>query len=118
MPPLLLRRDGSCERLSDGGISLGMFEGSTYSTGRVVIQPNEIVAVYSDGITEAENPAGIPFDEIGLETALKASAGNISLPAIGGDIVHAVEQHTAEKRFADDLTILLLRRTLPTIAGV
>jgi hypothetical protein len=32
--------------------------------------------------------------------------------------VHAVERHTAEKRFADDLTILLLRRTTPAPAGV
>jgi sigma-B regulation protein RsbU (phosphoserine phosphatase) len=118
MPPLLLRRDGSCERLTDGGISLGMFEHSTYTTGRAMIQPDDIVAVYSDGITEAENAAGVPFDDIGLETALKASARGISLPAIGGEVVHAVERHTAEKRFADDLTILLLRRTIPTPAGV
>src|SRR3954463_8812811 len=118
MPPLLLRRDGSCERLTDGGISLGMFEHSTYTTGRAMILPDEIVAVYSDGITEAENAAGVPFDEIGLETALKASARGISLPAIGGEVVGAVERHTAENRFADDLTILLLRRTTPTPAGV
>jgi sigma-B regulation protein RsbU (phosphoserine phosphatase) len=118
MPPLVIRRDGSCERLSDGGISLGMFEHSRYTTGHVVIQPGDILAVYSDGITEAENPAGTPFDEIGLETALKASSRKTSLPAIGGDVVEAVERHTAEKRFADDLTILLLRRTTPAPAGV
>src|SRR4051812_7408805 len=35
MPPLVMRRDGACERLSDGGIALGMFEQSTYTTGRV-----------------------------------------------------------------------------------
>ncbi len=73
MPPLLLRGDGGCERLSDGGISLGMFEQSTYTTGHVVIQPEDLFAVYSDGITEAESQSGVPFDEIGLETALKAS---------------------------------------------
>jgi len=33
----------SCERLSDGGISLGMFEQSTYTTGHVVIQPEDSV---------------------------------------------------------------------------
>ena len=110
MPPLVMRRDGTCERLSDGGIALGMFEHSTYPTGRVMLQPDELVAVYSDGITEAENPQGRPFDEIGLETALREQTGNI-LSEIGTGVVRAVERHTDEKRFADDLTILLLRRT-------
>ena len=118
MPPLVLRMDGSCERLTDGGISLGMFEHSTYSTGHVVLRPGDLLAVYSDGITEAENPAGTPFDEIGLETALKASALE-SLTAVGAAVVKSVERHTAEKRFADDLTILLLRHcTAPVAAGV
>jgi serine phosphatase RsbU (regulator of sigma subunit) len=117
MPPLVLRRDGTCERLSDGGIALGMFEHSTYTTGQVLLQADDLVAVYSDGITEAENPGGRPFDEIGLETALKASARD-SLSGIGGAVVRAVEHHTDETRFADDLTILLLRRTAPAPAGV
>jgi phosphoserine phosphatase RsbU/P len=117
MPPLVLRRDGTCERLTDGGIALGMFEHSTYTTGQVVLEPDDLVAVYSDGITEAENPAGRPFDEIGLETALKASVRD-SLSGIGAAVVQSVERHTDEKRFADDLTILLLRRTAPAPAGV
>jgi serine phosphatase RsbU (regulator of sigma subunit) len=118
MPPLIVRQDGTSERLTDGGISLGMFDHSTYKTGRVIMQPDDLVAVYSDGITEAENPAGTPFDEIGLEAALQASRAD-SLSAIGADVVHAVERHTAEKRFADDLTILLLRRrAMLTAAGV
>jgi sigma-B regulation protein RsbU (phosphoserine phosphatase) len=118
MPPLLLRADGSCERLSDGGISLGMFEHSTYTTGHVVIQQDDLFAVYSDGITEAENPKGVPFDEIGLETALNASR-NDSLSDIGAAVVRAVERHTDEHKFADDLTILLLRRcTTAAAAGV
>jgi phosphoserine phosphatase RsbU/P len=110
MPPLLLRADGSCERLTDGGIALGMFERSSYSTGRAMLQPDDLVAVYSDGITEAENPGGRPFDETGLETALRAHARD-ALTAIGAGVVAAVERHTDEKRFADDLTVLLLRRT-------
>jgi len=112
MPPLLIRGNGSCERLSEGGISLGMFEQSTYTTGQVVMLSDDLLAVYSDGITEAENPAGVPFDEIGLETALKANLRE-SLSAIGGAVERAVERHTDERRFADDLTILLLRRTAP-----
>jgi len=117
MPPLIVRGDDSGYRLSDGGIALGMFEHSTYTTGHVVLEPDDLIAVYSDGITEAENPSGRPFDEIGLETALKASARD-TLSGIGAAVVQSVERHTDEKRFADDLTILLLRRTAPAPAGV
>jgi sigma-B regulation protein RsbU (phosphoserine phosphatase) len=118
MPPLVLRGDGRCERLADGGIALGMFERSTYTTGHAVLQPEDVIAVYSDGITEAENPAGRPFDEIGLESALKSSRRN-SLSEVGAAVVRAVERHTDDTRFADDLTILLLRRSIaPAPAGV
>jgi serine phosphatase RsbU (regulator of sigma subunit) len=95
-----------------------MFEHSTYTTGHVVIQCDDLFAVYSDGITEAESPGGIPFDEIGLETALKAGR-NDSLSDVGAAVVRAVERHTDAHKFADDLTILLLRRcTMPAAAGV
>ena len=100
-----------CERLSDGGIALGIFEGSVYTPGHVTIQPGELLAVYSDGITEAENPRGVPFDEAGLESALRARRDD-ALPSLGAAIVRDVEQSSADTRLADDLTILLLRRTV------
>ena len=118
MPPLLIHTDGSCARLTDGGIALGMFEHSTYTTRQITIQPDELIAIYSDGITEAENPVGQPFDESGLESALTASR-RLSLSAVGAAVDRAVEQHTADTRLTDDLTLLLLRRrTEPTPAGV
>ena len=115
---LVIRRDGACERLTEGGIALGMFDGSTYTTGHLTIQPDELVAIYSDGITEAESPNGTPFDEIGLETALKANLDK-TLSAVGASVVRAVEQHTADTRLSDDLTVLLLRRCIaPAAVGV
>ena len=116
--PLRVRADRMCERLVDGGIALGMFEQSTYGVARVTIQPDELIAIYSDGITEAESPSGRPFDESGLESVLAANIGG-DLSVIGSTIVRAVEQHTADTRLADDLTILLLRRTTVGVpAGV
>jgi len=109
--PLLLRNDGSIERLTEGGIALGMFTHSTYETGHATIQPNELVATYSDGITEAENPKGQPFDESGLESTLRANRG-LEISAVGSAVVRAVELYTADTRLADDLTILLLRRRM------
>jgi serine phosphatase RsbU (regulator of sigma subunit) len=117
MPPLVLRRSGTTDRLSEGGIALGMFEGSTYATGRSAVGADEMLAVYSDGITEAESPSGQPFDEQGLEQALAANRVG-DLAEIGNAIVKAVEVHTGDTRFADDLTILLLRASISSAIGV
>lgn len=117
MPPLILRSGGTFERLADGGIALGMFSASTYSAGRTLLSPGEMLVVYSDGITEAENDAGQPFDEQGLEMALSAGR-EAELSAISAGVVKAVERHTGDVRFADDLTILLLRATPWASAGV
>ena len=117
-PPLLFRANGAIERLQDGGVALGMFDRSRFQTGRVLLQPDDLLAMYSDGITEAENPKGVPFDEQGLETVLAAGRRN-NVAATCAAVVRAVERHTADTRLADDLTLLLLRRTtVPSPAGV
>ncbi len=118
MPPLVLRRNGRCDRLSDGGIALGMFDESGYSEGREQIEPEDLLAVYSDGITEAEDQQGRPFDEAGLEDTLRANHTE-PVSTLGSAVVKAVERYTGETKFADDLTILLLRRaTIQPPVGV
>ena len=117
-PPLLLRQRGGVERLHDGGVALGLFDQSAYLAGRAEMQPGDLLAVYSDGITEAENPEGRPFDEGGLEDVLTAERHN-NIAAIGSAVAKAVEIYTADTRLADDLTLLLLRcSTMPAPAGV
>ena len=117
-PPLLLRNRGDIERLHEGGVALGLFDESAYATGRTLMQHGDLLAVYSDGITEAENPEGRPFDERGLENVLIAERHN-NIAAIGSAVAKAVEVHTADTRLADDLTLLLLRcSTMSAPAGV
>jgi len=117
MPPLVLRADNRIERLTDGGIALGMFERASYSPGHAVLRPDDLIAVYSDGITEAENAAGDPFDESGLENALRLY-GRDPIADIGACVLRAVEAHTGDARLADDLTVLVLRRTAPVAVAV
>lgn len=110
LPGLVRRQAGGVERLTGGGIALGMFEGSTYETCETSLSPSDLLVLYSDGITEAESPSGQPFEESGLQATLDAVAS--SEPAAAGKaVITAVERHTQESRLADDLTILLLRRT-------
>jgi phosphoserine phosphatase RsbU/P len=117
-PPLLLRQQGEVERLHEGGIALGLFDQSHYAAGHTLMRPGDLLAIYSDGITEAENPEGRPFDERGLENVLAAERHN-NIAAIGSAVAKAVEIHTADTRLADDLTLLLLRcSTMPAPVGV
>jgi phosphoserine phosphatase RsbU/P len=108
-PPLLRRADGSIERLSGTGIALGMFEGSTYQAVDTAVGHGDLLFLYSDGITEAENPAGEPFEEAGLERFIAAHGGE-SPAALAPAILQAVEYHARDSRFTDDLTVLILKR--------
>jgi sigma-B regulation protein RsbU (phosphoserine phosphatase) len=108
-PPLLRRADGSIERLGGTGIALGMFEGSTYGAVDTTVGAGDLLVLYSDGITEAENPAGQPFEEAGLERFLAARGGE-SPAALAPAILGAIEAHARDSRFTDDLTVLILKR--------
>jgi len=118
-PPLLLRAGGSLERLSTGGVALAMFEGSTYEPGLARLDPGDALIMYSDGITEAESPAGLMFEEFGLEAAVRATPG-VSAAVLGRAVFRAVDDHRRGERLADDLTVLVLSRPVvpPVPAGL
>jgi len=108
-PPLLRRRDGRFERLSGTGIALGLFEHSEYCAVETVLDPGDLLVFYSDGITEAEDPEGRPFEESGLELVIERHAGRTA-SELGAEVLAAVQAHATRTKFADDLTILVLKR--------
>ncbi len=118
-PPLLRRQNGSIERLTTGGIALGMFDGSRYDSGQAQLEPGDSVVMYSDGITEAEDPTGTPFDEAGLERTLALYPGTFpdaTAASVGQAIFDAVERHRRDSRLADDLSVLVLSRVRNSVA--
>jgi sigma-B regulation protein RsbU (phosphoserine phosphatase) len=119
-PPLLRRQNGTVERLMTGGIALGMFEGSVYESGHERLEPGDAVVMYSDGITEAEDPTGEPFDETGLVRTLALYPGTYTeatAASVGHAIFDAVERHRRDSRLGDDLSVLVLSRLRNSVAG-
>jgi phosphoserine phosphatase RsbU/P len=116
LPGLVRRQSGEAEHLLGGGIALGMFDHSTYDAHETTLQPGDWLVLYSDGITEAEAPSGQPFEEAGLERTLEAQTTD-DPAVVGTAVLKAVEHHAQESKLADDLTILLLRRTPPPLQG-
>ena len=57
-PPLLLRASGEVERLTAGGVVLGVFPESTYQEQTVALAEGDRLILYTDGITEAMSAQG------------------------------------------------------------
>ena len=103
---------GGIDRLTEGGVALGMFDRSSYTAGETVLAPGDVLVFYSDGITEAESREGVPFDDAGLIDVIERHWWE-DAATIGTAIVSAVQAHAVETRLADDLTVLAIRRPLP-----
>ena len=86
-----------------------MFDQSRYRADRTTLAPGETLALCSDGVTEAENRAGEPFDEAGLERVIEAHP-DTSATELGAAVMSAVEAHARATKLADDLTIFIVRR--------
>ncbi len=111
-PPLLRRHDGRFERLEGTGIALGMFEASTYASVETFVSAGDTLILYSDGITEAEDPGGRPFEEAGLEQVVSTYSA-FDAAELANETIRAVERYAHTNRFADDLTVLVLKRGAP-----
>jgi serine phosphatase RsbU (regulator of sigma subunit) len=111
-PPLLRRTSGSYERLRAGGMALGMFENATYTAGRVDLAAGDTLVMYSDGITEAEDPNDQPFDEEGVQFVADTSDW-ASAKELGWATFAAVDAHRQDRKLRDDLTVLVARRLPP-----
>src|SRR5207237_4854745 len=73
-PSYVLHTDGTFTVLDKGGLMVGAFPGLTYDQDDVTMAPGDMLLLYSDGVTEAEDEAGGQFEQARLETCL-AQAG-------------------------------------------
>ncbi|HKI84767.1 MAG TPA: PP2C family protein-serine/threonine phosphatase, partial [Candidatus Krumholzibacteria bacterium] len=55
-PPILCRADGSIERISTGGLILGVMDETNYEESTLRMNEGDVLVVYTDGITEAQGP--------------------------------------------------------------
>jgi serine phosphatase RsbU (regulator of sigma subunit) len=71
-PTLLVRPDGSYEKLEAGGLMLGMLPGFAYTEIESRMEPGDVLVLYTDGVTEAMGPAPTPVP------AIEASATSLA----------------------------------------
>ncbi len=108
-PPLLVRADGTSERLEGGGTILGMFPEEGYESRRTSLRDGDMLAVFSDGVTESHDPAGEEFGEARL-AALLARHRTAGAAEVVRETLEEVSRFTGGAHPEDDVTLVVLRR--------
>ncbi|MBI2619761.1 MAG: SpoIIE family protein phosphatase [Ignavibacteriales bacterium] len=107
--PFLIRADKTVERLSDGGIILGMMKTVTpYEEGRTTLRPGDTMFLFTDGVSEAMNDHGEDFTEERLEGVLRKLAG-FRASDIVREVQKEIEAYAGGTPQSDDMTMVVLR---------
>jgi sigma-B regulation protein RsbU (phosphoserine phosphatase) len=104
--PLLVRADGSCERLDEGGPVFGEFPETEYAEGEVPLRSGDRLVLFTDGVTEAYNANGAEFGERRL-IELVRQLRHMDSAAMEARILAAVRAHTGGQ-LQDDATLMIV----------
>ena len=96
-------------RLGTGGRVLSIMEDFPYSEEAVPLAPGDVIVVYSDGITEAVNPAAVQFGDARIESIVSGCRSQDAAGIIES-IIGAVRTHAGTAPQADDMTIVVIKR--------
>ncbi|SPQ00472.1 Protein serine/threonine phosphatase [Candidatus Sulfobium mesophilum] len=110
-PPLTISRDGKAEFLKvSPGLVAGAWENFQYVTGRLFLKKGETLFMYTDGVTEAMNPADELFSEERLLRNLMALSDK-PLAEILGRLTEEIIFFAQGAPQSDDITMMALRFT-------
>ena len=108
-PPMLLRADGTVERLHSGGLILGFLPTTRYNAKETSIAPGDLLLLFTDGVTESQDADGQEYGEERLDAVIRATR---QLP--GDEIVQRirvdVDAFTGDSDPYDDFTVCTVRR--------
>lgn len=109
--PLLRRADGTVEELGCGGLPLGMREPLEICAETAVLEPGDLLLLYTDGLAEALDTQGKEAFGYPRITALTRDGG--SPRTVHERILRAFDSHVGDEPIKDDLTLLVAARLPP-----
>jgi phosphoserine phosphatase RsbU/P len=110
MPPFIRRTDGKIEELAPeiAGLPLGVSDGITYESAEVTLAAGEMITLFTDGISEALNPANELYTLQRLQKVLGGAADNAT--TMGRAILDDVKRHAANRAQSDDMCLVVFGR--------
>jgi sigma-B regulation protein RsbU (phosphoserine phosphatase) len=108
-PPIVVRRSGEARMLEGGGPVLGILAMAPYGEQRAHLDPGDMLVLYSDGVTEANNAALEEFGEERFIEVLRRSRGEPAAAVVGA-VIQALGEFAQGAPQADDITIVVAKR--------
>jgi len=107
-PPLLIKPNGEYRFVEYGDMPLGMFEDLHYHQHFIRFEDEQVMVIYTDGITEATSPSG---EEYGQDRFAKRVLDGIDLPAkkLIDHIRKGIADFTERKFLDDDGTLFIVK---------
>ncbi len=106
--PMLLRASGALTRLDEGGPPVGLLPVAPFREATVDLQAGDLLVVFSDGVSEANNPAGELWNEDELAQVVRSCAG-LPAPQARDRILDAANRFADGADPADDMTLTVFR---------
>ena len=108
-PPLIGRSDGTIEQLASGGLPLGIMPFAEYDVGTAQLSSGDVLVIYSDGVSEANNLAE---DEFGMDRLTAVISANVSRSASGirDKVESALSAFTGTAAPNDDITLVIVKK--------
>lgn len=107
-PPYLLSSEGVVRVLKEGGLVLGLFRETIYEQAQVVLTPSETLALFTDGVTEAQNAEDELWGEDRLLHILHTQR-EAPCRRIMTEILAELRTFAGGEPQSDDITLLLAR---------
>ncbi|MGB8657609.1 MAG: SpoIIE family protein phosphatase [Candidatus Zixiibacteriota bacterium] len=109
-PPVLThRKQRNQEMLTIGGPILGILDKNVYEQGSCQLNQEDVLVIFSDGVTEARNDREEMFEEKRLLQQLSETSG-LEASAILDRMLKSVDGFTAGTEQADDISLVVVRR--------
>ncbi|MFK5949090.1 MAG: PAS domain S-box protein [Methylococcales bacterium] len=110
-PPLLLKQEElQCTELDAEGLILGVRKNISFEEKSLVMESGDLILLYTDGLTEAENPTG-EFFGIAPVCQILHKHANHSPQFIIEIIINELKQFCQSESFKDDVTLMIFKRT-------
>jgi serine phosphatase RsbU (regulator of sigma subunit)/CheY-like chemotaxis protein len=106
--PRLLRSSGELQYLNCGGVPVGLLDSASYEHASIRLQPGDVLACFSDGITEASNREGHLWNDRDVDQVLDENRHR-SAAEVLDKLVQAADDFMKNGEQADDMTIVILR---------